>query len=478
MMMTSRRRFLGSAASTLAVAALPRAGRAGDAPVELRVTSRTIEVDGKAARVYGLLQADGTLGLTSTVDGRFRVQLKNELTTDTLVHWHGLTPPSDQDGVPELSQPALAAGASYSYDFALPRAGTNWMHSHVGLQEQQLAAAPLIVRDAADASRDEQEVVVFLHDFTFRDPQEIYASLSRGIGSMGMPGMDMAGMDHSKMGMSGMAGMAMDLHDVDFDAYLANHRTLADPEVVRVEPGGRIRLRIINGASATNFVLDLGALDGELIAADGHPLAAGIRGRRFELAIAQRLDVRLSLPDKPGAYPILAIREGDRPQTGVILATAGAAVARVSTQAETAARIVGLDLERRLQAAKPLVPRPADRTHALDLSGSMMTYVWGFNGLRFGESAPLVVRRGERVHIVLRNPTEMSHPIHLHGHPFQVIAIGDQVLNGALRDTVQVPPGASVTVAFDADNPGHWALHCHNLYHMTAGMMTSVRYAA
>ena len=478
MMMTSRRRLLGSAASTLAVAALPRAGRADDAPVDLRVASRTIEVDGKAAKVYGLLQADGTPGLTAAVGDRFRVQLKNELTTDTLVHWHGLTPPSDQDGVPELSQPALAAGANYSYDFALPRAGTNWMHSHVGLQEQQLAAAPLIVRDPADASRDEQEVVVLLHDFTFRDPQEIYAGLSRGMGGMGMPGMDMAGMDHSKKGQGGMAGMAMDLHDVDFDAYLANDRTLADPEVVRVEPGGRVRLRIINGASATNFVLDLGALEGELIAADGHALALGIRGRRFELAIAQRLDIRLSLPGGLGDYPILAIREGDRPQTGIILATPGADVARVPIQAQTAAGVVGLDLERRLQAAEPLVPRSADRTHALDLTGSMMTYVWGFNGRRFGEGAPLAVRQGERVHIVLRNLTEMSHPVHLHGHPFQVIALSDQALRGALRDTVQVPPGTSVTVAFDADNPGHWALHCHNLYHMTAGMMTSVRYEA
>jgi FtsP/CotA-like multicopper oxidase with cupredoxin domain len=475
--MISRRRLLGSAVSALAVAALPRAARAADAAVTLRVTTRIIDVGGKPAKVYGLLHEDGTQGLTAAAGGHFRVQLKNELAADTLVHWHGLTPPSDQDGVPELSQPALVPGGSYAYDFALPRAGTNWMHSHVGLQEQQLAAAPLIVRDAADASRDEQEVVVFLHDFTFRDPQEIYAGLVRGMGGMGMPGMDMAGMDHSKMGQGGgMAGMAMDLHDVAFDAYLANDRTLADPDVVRVEPGGRVRLRVINGASATNFMLDLGGLEGELIAADGHALAGGIRGRRFELAVAQRLDIRLSLPSGPGAYPILAIREGDRPQTGIILATAGAAVARVPMQAETAAGVVGLDLERRLQAAEPLAPRPADRTHALDLTGSMMAYVWGFNGRRFGESEPLAVHQGERVHIVLRNPTEMSHPIHLHGHPFQLIAIGDRALNGAMRDTVQVPPGAGVTIAFDADNPGRWALHCHNLYHMTAGMMTSVRY--
>ncbi|HZF36523.1 MAG TPA: multicopper oxidase domain-containing protein, partial [Candidatus Angelobacter sp.] len=63
-----------------------------------------------------------------------------------------------------------------------------------------------------------------------------------------------------------------------------------------------------------------------------------------------------------------------------------------------------------------------------------------------------------------------------HGHPFQVVAIDDLALGGAMRDTVLVPVGGSVTIAFAADNPGHWAFHCHNLYHMAAGMMTSVRY--
>jgi FtsP/CotA-like multicopper oxidase with cupredoxin domain len=477
MSVVPRRRFLASATSAFALAALPRGGVAAEAVPQLRVTNRIIDVNGRPANVYGLLQADGTPGLTATAGGRFRVRLVNELASETLVHWHGLTPPSDQDGVPDLSQPALAAGGTYSYDFALPRAGTNWMHSHVGLQEQHLLAAPLIVRDPAEASLDEQEVVLLLHDFTFRDPAEVFAGLARGMGQMDMAS-GAGSMDHSKMnhGADGMADMGMDLHDVEFDAYLANDRTVADPETVRVEPGARVRLRVINGAAATNFVLDVGALGGELTAVDGHPLSTGVAGPRFELAVAQRLDIRLQLPAGGGAYPILAIREGDTPQTGIVLATKDAAIARLADRAVAPAGVVGLGLERRLRAAQPLPPRPADRTHVLKLTGSMMSYGWGFNGRRFGEDAPLAVRRGERVRLVVRNRTEMSHPIHLHGHSFQVVAIDDRPLDGARRDTVMVPVGGSVAVAFDADNPGHWALHCHNLYHMAAGMMTSIRY--
>ena len=68
--------------------------------------------------------------------------------------------------------------------------------------------------------------------------------------------------------------------------------------------------------------------------------------------------------------------------------------------------------------------------------------------------------------------------MHLHGHHFQVIAIDGRPLGSAVRDTVLVPPGRSVTIAFDADNPGEWAFHCHHLYHMVAGMMTTVTYQA
>lgn len=478
--LVSRRRFIGTTTAAAASLGLPLRGRADGDAVQLRAVKRVIEVNGRAADVFGLLQADGTHGLVAESGGRFRVTLTNEIGTETLVHWHGLTPPSAQDGVPDLSQPALPAGASYEYDFALARPGTNWMHSHVGLQEQQLLAAPLIVRDPAEAGLDEQEVVVLLHDFTLRDPREILAELGGSMAHMGHGNGSMQGMDHGAMdhGDAAMNGTQLHLNDVEYDAYLANDRTLADPEVVRVEAGGRIRLRIINGAASTNFWLDLGALQGDLIAVDGHGVVP-LRGNRFPLAIAQRLDIRLRLPAGAGSYPVLAVREGDTPRTGIVLATAGADVARIPENAAAPEGAVDIAFERQLRAIGPDVAEGrARRRHDIELTGRMMGFVWGFNGRRFGEVDPLPVRQGERVELRLINRTDMSHPIHLHGHPFQVAAIDDVPFGGALRDTVLVPVRGSVTVAFLADNPGHWALHCHNLYHMVAGMMTSLRYEA
>jgi FtsP/CotA-like multicopper oxidase with cupredoxin domain len=462
--------FAAAAAGGAIYAGWPRGAR-------LVAGRRTLEVDGKAASVLGLERRGARLDLRQ--GGRFQVRLDNHLDEPTLIHWHGLTPPSAQDGTPGLSQPALAPGGSYDYDFALKRAGTFWMHSHQGLQRAKLLSAPLIVADPADAKRDEQDVVMFLADFSFRAPEDLLADLTRGQTAMhDVAGIDHGATDHTEhMPGQGEAAMGpVHANDIEFDAYLANDRSFADPDVVRVEPGGRVRLRIINGASATNFWIVLpDQVTVELIAVDGNPVVPRL-GRRLGLAMAQRVDLRLSLPEGDGAYPVYAVREDAVQRTGIILATPKAEVKKIAPAQHLPSRRIDVALEGLLEAAEPLPERPVDRTLNADLTGDMASFIWGINGKRYGEDTPLLVREGERVELVMQNRTNMAHPMHLHGHRFQVVAIGDRRFAGALRDTVLVPVGSSVTVAFDADNPGKWAFHCHNEYHMAAGMMTSVQY--
>ena len=147
--MLSRRAFLLSAlaastASTLARAQpTPQTGAGGTsaAPTLLRIERRSIEVNGKPASVLGIRQPDGTFGIRTQVGNRFRVRVENTLNEPSLIHWHGLTPPWQQDGVPGVSGPPIPPGGSADYDFPLRFGGTFWMHSHQGLQEQLLLAA-------------------------------------------------------------------------------------------------------------------------------------------------------------------------------------------------------------------------------------------------------------------------------------------------------------------------------------------------
>jgi FtsP/CotA-like multicopper oxidase with cupredoxin domain len=482
--MLSRRAILTGAAAALATPP-PFAAQAQTSPTPtvLKLERRNIEVNGRSASVFGIRQPAGTFGLVTELGKPFRVRIENGIDEPSLIHWHGLTPPWRQDGVPGISGPPIPPGGSADYDFQLRFGGTFWMHSHEGLQEQLLLTAPLIIRDQRDRA-DQQEVVIMLADFSFTRPEEIFAGLKKAAPMAGMPGSaGAAPTSTSKPG--AMAGMTMpkggaaaapDLNDVKYDAFLANDRTLADPEVVKVGPGGLVLLRIINSASMSNFHVDLGKLGGELIAVDGFEVEP-VFARRFPVAVAQRLDIRVTLPPGPGAYPVLALLEGERDQTGIVLRAGNATAPRTPVQAETASSALTLNLERQLRASRPLSLRKADRVHTLNLTGEMAGYVWSINNVVWNKNVPpLDVAKGERIELVFVNQTPMPHPMHLHGHEFQVVEIDGVRFTGAVRDTVLVPPGGRVVVAFDANNPGWWALHCHLLYHMDAGMFTTVRY--
>jgi len=411
-------------------------------------------------------------GIVTEVGKPFRVRVENHIDQPSLIHWHGLTPPWQQDGVPGISGPPIPAGGSADYDFPLRFGGTFWMHSHQGLQEQSLMLAPLIIHDERDRP-GQQEVVVMLNDFSLTPPEEILAGLKKG-GSM--PKMTRKAAPMAPMTGMAQAATAADLDDVKYDAFLANDRTLADPEIIKVEPGTVVLLRVINGSSMSNYHLDLGRLKGELIAVDGFAIVP-LPGRSFPITTAQRLDIRVALPREPAAHPVVAVLEGERHQTGIVLVAGSAAVARIPNTAGAASAAVTLGLERRLRAAKPLTPRKADREHTLNLTGDMAVYRWSLNNIVWNKDVPpLPIAKGERVELVMINRTGMSHPMHLHGHPFQIVEIDGKRFAGAIRDTVLVPPGRRVVVAFDANNPGLWAFHCHLLYHLDTGMFTTLRY--
>lgn len=482
----TRRRFLAASAALAATPALTRRAMAQAAPLTLSAAKRTLDIDGRAASVYGLVNGSGGSGLIFDPGQRFTVDLTNALDVETLIHWHGQIPPNAQDGVPDLPAPMLKPGEVRTYDYAT-RPGTHWMHSHVPLQEMALLAAPLIVRSAADVQADRQEVVMLLHDFSFKSPEEVMAEITGGVaahdmgamntGAAELGAMDMgteadAAMDTS--GMQGMAGMAMDLNDYDFDAYLTNDRTLSDPEVVQVAAGGRVRLRIINGSAATVYWIDTGEISARLIAVDGHDIQP-LSGRRFGLAMGQRLDIEVDLTGA-GAFPILALREGARERTGLILATPGASVPHIAALADEAAPAFDIDLsqESSLRAMTPLTERPATSAQMLMLGGSMQPYVWTINGQSWATHQPLTAKSGERVEIIFHNMSMMGHPMHLHGHSFQVVNTGAGRFAGALRDTVFVPPMAAVTVALDAGEAARWMLHCHHMPHLMTGMMTEL----
>lgn len=432
-MKLTRRTLLATAA------ALPALPARAATPAELTAGETVLDVLGKPATVLSLTGEAGAQGLAFEEGQVFWVAFTNGLAQSTLLHWHGLLPPQAQDGTPGLSGPAVLAGKSRTYDFRLPRPATAWAHP-LGLQQQRLLSAPVIVHARTDTPAHEH--IVMLADFAFASPEALQAALGGDTG---------------------------DGETIAYDAYLANGTTLDDPEIVPVTPGETLRLRIINAACATDFTVSTGSLVARLIAVDGNPIVAR-DGTRFPIALGQRLDLLLRIPPD-GAHAIIASAAGSLGRAGIVLATPGA---RVEKLARSAAAPTPFDagFEQRLAASHRLPAMRPDRQLAIRLEGQPRPYAWRISG------DALEVRAGERVEIAVANTTDRLQAIHLHGHFFEVVGMGDARLAGALRDTVAIAAGETMTLAFDANHPGSWLLQSTHLYRLLAGMAAILRYVA
>ncbi|MEV0371582.1 multicopper oxidase family protein [Streptomyces sp. NPDC050636] len=457
-------------------------------PARLELGDRTVkswayggDLPGKEVRVT----AGDTLALT----------LANHLPQSTSLHWHGLALRNDMDGVPGLTQRAIKAGASFTYRFAVAHPGTYWLHPHSGVQQDRGLYAPLIVEDPKEPLSYDKEWVVVLDDWVDgvdgSTPDAVLAELRKGMGGGSGHG-EKGGMDHGDMdrgdmgamdmgegghqGSSGPSRMLMgatskwlggDAGDVDHPFHLVNGRTAKDPQTFRAKPGDRIRIRFINAGGDTAYRVALGGHTMTVTHTDGFPVEHATSDALL-LGMGERYDVLVTAKD--GAFPLTALAEGKKRSALAVLRTGGGAAPGPSARPEELdGRLLTAD---RLKAAESVrtTPRRPDRTIKLDLTGSMAAYDWAINKKPYQASQRYAVRAGERVRLSFRNRTTMWHPMHLHGHTFGLPG------GGPRKDTAIVLPGRTLDVDFDADNPGLWMIHCHNVYHSESGMMTVLGY--
>ncbi|MFC4950959.1 multicopper oxidase family protein [Pseudonocardia sp. GCM10023141] len=450
--------------------------RPGQRSVDAVLKATPGEVDLGAARVSTWTYGGELPGREIRVrrGDLLRVRLQNGLPQPTTVHWHGLALRNDMDGVPVLTQPEVAPGASFDYAFTVPDAGTYWFHPHVGVQLDRGLYAPLIVEDPDEAGGYDQELVVVFDDWldgTGRNPDQVLAGLlANGMGGMDMSGMDMGG---------GSGGMTMprsellggDAGDVVYPHYLANGRTADAPRTLDVRPGQRVRLRMINASGDTAFRVGVPGTSMTITHTDGFAVVP-TSAEAVLLGMGERIDAVIKIPD--AVVPLLGLAEGKDGITQVVLRSGLGAAPDAATAAKALLKRPVIQVND-LPAAEPvaLTAREPDVVHAVKLGGPEPGYTWTINGRTYDPAAGLPVREGQRVRLRFENTTTMFHPMHLHGHTFQVRGAGGI---GPRKDTAIVLPKQTIEVDFDADNAGQWLMHCHNVYHGEAGMMTVVSY--
>lgn len=450
----------------------------GQQVVSARLTPRPVEVDlgGRIVSTWAYDdQVPGPL-IRARAGDLLRVEVDNQLPAETSVHWHGLALSNDMDGVPGLTQDPIATADRFVYEFTVPHAGTYFYHSHSGLQLDRGLYGALIIDDPAEPGDYNHEWIVVLDDWldgTGRTPDQVARELGIGSGAGNGDGAAMGTMDHDATDMDmGRETMLSPLlggaGDVRYPHFLLGGRVPEDPMVWTAAPGQRARIRFVNAAADTAFRVALGGHRMTVTHTDGFPVVPQDTDAVL-IGMGERVDVLVTLDD--GVFPLFAQAEGKTGHGQAVVRTASGELPPQPRPDELDRRVLlGTDLAPREYVR--LTERDHDLYHSVDMGGTMSPYRWTLGGRAHPDSAPLTVNEGQRVRMRMRNMSDMFHPMHLHGHTF---ALTD---TGLRKDTVTIGPMRTVEIEFDTDNPGQWALHCHNAYHQEAGMMTTVSYLA
>jgi FtsP/CotA-like multicopper oxidase with cupredoxin domain len=396
---------------------------------------------------------------------RLRVAVENRLTEDTTVHFHGLRLPNAMDGVPHLTQPPIAPGQTFSYEFDVPDAGTYWYHPHVNSAEQlgRGLSGPLIVEEREPVPVD-RDIVWMLSDWRLLPDAQIRSDFGN-------------------------------LHDKAHNGRVGDTVTINGrvPDTFAVRRGERIRVRLVNAANARVFGLRFTGHAPMVIAYDGQPVSPHAPpDGAVVLGPAMRADLILDMTGKPGErfqivddyYRGLAYRLVDlvydgaplreRPPDGPIALPPNT---MPQPNLETATRHEVIFNGGMMGQA---MMRARGMGSMMDMMEMMRSgKIWFLNGVAMmGHTTEpmLTLPRGGTGLIAMSNETTWWHPMHLHGHAFRVVSRnGAQTRHREWQDTVLVGPRERVEIAFVADNPGDWMFHCHVLEHQESGMMGIIR---
>lgn len=432
----------------------------------LCVALPSLALHGRAAREYTLVARDRPVSLlpgTTTPalaygddfpnpvlrvrqDELLRVRLVNRLDAPTTIHWHGLRLPNAMDGVPSLTQAPVAPGADFIYEFVPPDAGTFWYHPHYDslTQLNRGLAGALIVEEREPLPFD-ADLLLLAKDWNLDEAGQFNPLTS--------------------MKAAARAGTFGGIHTIN-GALAPTYDLPAD---------GLCRLRLLNVDVTRIFKVTVDGADVEIIALDGHPLATPQPLRLLSLGPGMRADLALRVPAAPGAEIRFVNTSASAPWT---MATLRAVLPMQPLNGADVRLPPNPIPEPDLADAETLTlafAAGAGRGSIICGSATPQPMLWSINKQAWSEVPAIMpplagLRRGRTYVLELRNATPHPHPIHLHGYAFKVLSSNRRRIAPYFADTALLSPKERMTVAFVADNPGDWMLHCHIIEHQATGM--------
>jgi FtsP/CotA-like multicopper oxidase with cupredoxin domain len=460
----NRREFLASTGMLLAGQALgsalpARAQATGKADHALRIEPCTLEI--------GPGVAVKTLAYNGRVPGpvlRLRegvpvnIDVTNASSDSDIVHWHGLGIDSLNDGAMEEGSPMIAPGQTHRYSFSPKPAGTRWYHTHAGAFGNLAMGTYtgqfgfLLIDGQLNLPHYDQEVELAIHHW---EPSFVPMVETMRAASANMP--------------------LTTGSDVGYKFATINDRMLGAGEPIRVKPGQRVLMRLLNASATENTMLALPGHRFTVVAMDGNPVPNPNSVEVLSLAVAERVDAIVEM-NTPGVWVLGSTLEKSRQMgLGIVVEYAGQSGAPVWKDPSPAK----WDYAQFGNGASAPEPDESFELTFRDIGpmhGSQFD-TWTINNKSWPEIDPLIVHSGRRYRLVFRNGSGDQHPLHLHRHTFEVTRIGSKHLSGLKKDVVNVMPLDTVEVDFVADNPGDTLWHCHQQLHMDYGFMQLIKYA-
>jgi FtsP/CotA-like multicopper oxidase with cupredoxin domain len=421
--------------------------------VEIDLTAVEADVDVGADTKVHAWTYDGHLPgplIRAHVGDRLIVHLVNKLPSPTTIHWHGVRVPIEMDGVPDISQPEVKTGGTFTYDFVLRDAGLFWYHPHV-MSAAQVGFGlygALLVEDPSDGVNVADQLTLVLSDIGFDEK--------------GNPDPPDSG---------GPAGMVFGREG---DHLLANGRIMP---TLRARSGAPQRWRIVNAAKSRYFLLDLDGQPFVVIGSDD-----GLQERpqtMTELLVTpgERVDVIVTPTRKKSKSLTLHANLYNRGYGSVEFRNVEDVLTVAFDDQPTMPAVPLPDVHRAFDPPNIEGAEKVDLVLTLPPMGDTNGKPeYRINGAPFWKAKPLHATIGQRQIWIVRNDSKFAHPIHLHGFWFLPLDDHFQPIHPmAWKDTINVPIDETVRflVSFD-ERPGMWMFHCHILDHADGGMMGHV----
>lgn len=382
-----------------------------------------------------------------------RVRFRNRLPIASTIHWHGIRLPNAMDGVPGVTQSAVKPGEDFVYEFALPDAGTFWYHPHVNTYESigRGLYGTIIVEEKTPPDVD-QDITWVLSDVMLNKEASIVANFKN-------------------------------LHDAAHAGRLGNvilTNGQRSPATLEVRAGERIRLRLVNSASARIFRIKVHGHTPVIAAYDGHPCAPEKLTESILFSPGNRLDLIIDCTQSPNSsfeiedefFPAMRNRIGILKYSGkgaqaVRPAFAGLPANTLYEPVMAGATSVKMVLEGGALSNK------ATREQIWLMNGKGNSHGSHMDAHGAMPDPLYVFEQGCTVRCLIDNKTAWFHPIHLHG-----VVIRERLSNGQWgppKDSTLVWPFKTQEIAFVAEAPGDWMIHCHVSEHHHSGMMGTFR---